>query len=752
MSRLIKVAGWAGKPRASVIFVHGLGGHAYDTWRRAPNDDSFWPLWLAQDVEGLSIYTLAYEAPPTNWLGTAMPLQDRAVNILETLLGVPNLRDGGVVFICHSLGGLIVKQVMLDLARQKARRPEAAALLDCVKQIVFAATPHTGSRQGSLLERLRFLAWPSSIARVLVANDPTLRAINVNYRELADDRRNVLQHRIFYETRNTPLGTIVDEASADPGLVGLPPIPIDADHISIVKPVDRQSLLYSRTRDFISEIPASTEQGTGYEARPLSDIKLEQPWNIAPKAIRLALLALVCTIAFKGVQALISPPPIISSENFEKLASQQQEIKVIVDKLFELNQVRPALGRERAVTDAVAATIQGANEGDSREQRALELLKAGRAAEAEPLLLAIAEEKDRLAKSAHKDAAAAYRRLGAIAGLGDPKRAREAYSRALERDPDDREALYWHGWLQLLAGNLNLAESDLNRLLQASQAANDEHGVYRAHLRLGEVLLHRGNLQEAREHQDRAFDIAKSNAERSKTDLEWQRDLSVSYEKIGDVLVAQGNLPEAIKYYRDDLAIMEHLARSDPRNAQWQYDLGIMNERIGDVLFAQGDIAEAAKSYSAKQEIISRLANEGPANVGWQRDLSVSYDRIGELLVAQGHLAEAAKSFSNSLAIRERLAKADPGNAEWQRDLSVSYATLADIYRKASKMREAREALANGRDIIARLVANHPDQEEWKRNLIWFDEHVEMLKNKENEPKSIQHSKEGPKPKRHAPN
>ena len=200
MSRIVKVAGWSGKSRASVIFVHGLGGDAYDTWRRAPDDNSFWPPWLAEDIAGLAVYTLAYEAPASNWLGTAMPLQDRAVNILEILLGTPGLTEGPVIFICHSLGGLIVKQLLLDLDRQKGRRPEAAALLNCVTQVVFLATPHTGSRQGSLLDRLRFLAWPTSIARTLVANDPTLRSINVDNRGLADERRNTLHHLIFYET------------------------------------------------------------------------------------------------------------------------------------------------------------------------------------------------------------------------------------------------------------------------------------------------------------------------------------------------------------------------------------------------------------------------------------------------------------------------------------------------------------------------------------------------------------------------
>lgn len=77
MSTLIKIAGWGAAPRASVIFVHGLGGHAYDTWRRgagsieAAEDVTFW-----QDVDGISVYTMAYEATASNWLGTSMPLQE----------------------------------------------------------------------------------------------------------------------------------------------------------------------------------------------------------------------------------------------------------------------------------------------------------------------------------------------------------------------------------------------------------------------------------------------------------------------------------------------------------------------------------------------------------------------------------------------------------------------------------------------------------------------------------------------------
>ena len=139
MSRIVRIASWKGTPRASVVFVHGLGGHVYNTWRCAADDDTFWPLWLARDVEGLAVYSLAYEAPASNWLGTSMPLQDRAVNIFEVLLTEPGLRTGPVIFVCHSLGGLIVKKVLLNLQQQAMRRPEAADL--------------AGTRDGSRIRR-----------------------------------------------------------------------------------------------------------------------------------------------------------------------------------------------------------------------------------------------------------------------------------------------------------------------------------------------------------------------------------------------------------------------------------------------------------------------------------------------------------------------------------------------------------------------------------------------------------------------
>src|ERR1700730_9275401 len=96
MTQLIKIAGWSAGARLNVVFVHGLGGHPYGTWRRGAEGSAFWPEWLARDIPGLAVWTLAYDAPPTNWLGTAMPIQDRAKNVLEWLPGRRELRGAGL--------------------------------------------------------------------------------------------------------------------------------------------------------------------------------------------------------------------------------------------------------------------------------------------------------------------------------------------------------------------------------------------------------------------------------------------------------------------------------------------------------------------------------------------------------------------------------------------------------------------------------------------------------------------------------
>ena len=256
MSDLFKLAEIANEPSASVLFVHGLGGHPYDTWRcgdkRKPwgTDDTFWPVWLARQSGTLAVYLIGYAAPVSRVRGTAMHFTDQATSILHRLLAEPNLEHGPLIFIGHSLGGLIIKQLLRTADSMAHYDGRAGSLIVRVKKVAFLGTPHLGAGLASWGDRLRILVRPSAATACLVRNDANLRDLNNWYRDWANARK--IAHLVLAETKSISiLGMIVPPDSADPGLAYVRSVPIDVNHIKICKPIDKTKDIYIFVRDFI---------------------------------------------------------------------------------------------------------------------------------------------------------------------------------------------------------------------------------------------------------------------------------------------------------------------------------------------------------------------------------------------------------------------------------------------------------------------------------------------------------------------
>lgn len=252
MSELNPVANTENASRAAdVVFVHGLGGNAREYWMADPNKpETFWPAWIGEDVPNVGVWSLGYDAAKFAWEGAAMPLFDRAKHALA-LLDIEGIGERPIIFITHSMGGLLVKQMVqngltLGDARWKA-------ITDRTRGVSFIATPHSGA---DLANYVKFLAKFLATVAVedLKANDPLLRALNEWYRNHAFTR---FKTEAYCEKKVTGwkgLGVIVvDDRSADPGIPGVSLIPMDDDHLSICKPESRGSLLYKRVLRFVKE-------------------------------------------------------------------------------------------------------------------------------------------------------------------------------------------------------------------------------------------------------------------------------------------------------------------------------------------------------------------------------------------------------------------------------------------------------------------------------------------------------------------
>jgi pimeloyl-ACP methyl ester carboxylesterase len=120
---LLQIHRCASPQRAGdIVFVHGLNGDARLYWCHDGKPENCWPAWLGEDIPDVGVWSLGYEnaafVPRRFTLlrrmglrGFAMPLTDRAKNVLLRL-ALHRIGERPLVFITHSMGGLLVKQLL----------------------------------------------------------------------------------------------------------------------------------------------------------------------------------------------------------------------------------------------------------------------------------------------------------------------------------------------------------------------------------------------------------------------------------------------------------------------------------------------------------------------------------------------------------------------------------------------------------------------------------------------------------------
>lgn len=234
---------------ADIVFVHGLDGDAMSTWHPKDHPEAFWPKWIGEAFPTAGVWSLGYKAASIGWTGTSMPLTDRATNVLS-LLETVGIGKRPVIFVVHSLGGLVVKQALrhaCDLGN-----PDWKSIAQNTRGIVFLATPHSGSDLANYLKYLGTLLRTTVTVEELKAHDGSLRQLNLWFRNNCAGMG--IRVEVLFETQTTCGVTVVDPTSSDPGIAGVIPIPIDADHISICKPDSKSHPVFARVRLFVRKI------------------------------------------------------------------------------------------------------------------------------------------------------------------------------------------------------------------------------------------------------------------------------------------------------------------------------------------------------------------------------------------------------------------------------------------------------------------------------------------------------------------
>lgn len=258
---LNKISGCDNPNRTTdVIFIHGLDGDAFTTWERDGKPENFWPQWLGEELPNIGVWSLGYAVSSNAWKGSAMPLTDRAINALDQL-ELDGIGHYPIVFICHSLGGLLVKQMLRHA--YDFNKAEFKRIADQTRGIVFLSTPHSGSGIANWINYLGILLRPTVSMRELQAHHPGLRDLNNWFRH----HPKTPETKILVYCEKIPLKglLVVDETSADPHIQDVIPIPMDDDHVTICKPKDKTSQVYRRVKKLVKQIGSHKQKGSQLE-------------------------------------------------------------------------------------------------------------------------------------------------------------------------------------------------------------------------------------------------------------------------------------------------------------------------------------------------------------------------------------------------------------------------------------------------------------------------------------------------------
>lgn len=279
---LLPIAGCDNPGRdLDLILVHGLGGDAFTTWM-ADRDriETFWPSWLAADRPRLGLWTLGYAADASGWKSESMALADRGTQVLDQMES-EGLGERPLVFVTHSLGGIVAKQVLRHAVSFGV--PRWKRIAEQTRGIAFIATPHSGANLASFAEFASAVFRTNEQVKELASHDARLRELHTWFRGFYSEHH--LHCRTWCERREVrpeipllgiklPKGIlVVDATSAEPGLPNEVAVPLDEDHISICKPASRDKQLYKALVRWVDECVSAPA--------PRDD---QKPQAAAPKA------------------------------------------------------------------------------------------------------------------------------------------------------------------------------------------------------------------------------------------------------------------------------------------------------------------------------------------------------------------------------------------------------------------------------------------------------------------------------------
>lgn len=224
--------------RSLVIFVHGVRDDGVKTWTNEVTGAQWPKLMMSDNVfDGVDIMTYHYSSQLFG--GHNLSISNVADRLgIRLNLELQNGYDS-VVFVAHSMGGIVVRNLLL-----KQRK-----LAEKVPLVYFLSTPTAGSDVAKIADALGIKSQQLSAMRSFEQSN-FLEDQNSSWRAWHEKKTYSL---CAYETRKTKGMKVVDAASAQ-SLCDGDVLPAEQNHSNIAKPASKSSLVYKFFAEKFSQL------------------------------------------------------------------------------------------------------------------------------------------------------------------------------------------------------------------------------------------------------------------------------------------------------------------------------------------------------------------------------------------------------------------------------------------------------------------------------------------------------------------
>ena len=243
---------------ASIVAVHGLDENMTEAWTD-PITKTLWLRDLLPDPLNVArVLTFGYNATSKSFYGqrSADRIQQHAQTLVADLQADRALEDclqRPIIFICHGLGGILVKKALAYSSTRTSQHIEHLySIFASTYAILFFGTPHQGTDKRNWLaaahpESPRHVALPRFDTQLLMATEngsETLQSVTEQFAPL------MKQFHIFFfweeleSGEGSRRGYIVEEPSAAPLVDNTERSGIHANHSEMVQFSDRKTSSY----------------------------------------------------------------------------------------------------------------------------------------------------------------------------------------------------------------------------------------------------------------------------------------------------------------------------------------------------------------------------------------------------------------------------------------------------------------------------------------------------------------------------